>query len=58
MATTYFEEVLLEENQRNLAWLLSEFNPDEDERDELLLAKIIGGKAKDNELSASLNRIK
>ena len=43
LATTYFEEVLLEENQRNIAWLLSEFNPDADERDELLLANILGG---------------
>ena len=43
LATTYFEEVLLEENQRNIAWLLSEFDPDADQRDELLLTNIIGG---------------
>ena len=48
METTYFEEVLLKENQRNIAWLLSEFDPDADQRDELLLANIIG-KKKDTE---------
>ena len=42
LASTTFEEVLLDESQRNIAWLLSEFDPGSDKRDELLLKNIIG----------------
>ena len=42
LATTYFEEALLDESQRNIAWLLAEFDPGADTRDQLLLTNIIG----------------
>ena len=33
----YFEQWMLEEDKRNVSWLLSEFDPDSDVRDQLLL---------------------
>ena len=45
LATTYFEQDLLQENQRNISWLLSEFDPAANTKDEILLSGITGYKA-------------
>ena len=42
LATTYFENGLLDENERNIGWLLSEFDPAANEKDDLLLLGITG----------------
>ena len=42
LATTYFEKSLLDENQRNISWLLSEFDPAANKKDEILLEGITG----------------
>lgn len=42
LAITAYDEALLDENQRNLAWLLNEFNPSTDEKDDILMAGITG----------------
>ena len=45
LATTYFEQDLLQEHQRNISWLLSEFDPAANTKDEILLTGITGYKA-------------
>ena len=45
LATTYFDKGLLDENQRNISWLLSEFDPAAYNKDEILLEGITGYRA-------------
>jgi len=44
LAGSYFERFLLNEDERNVGWLLSEFDPDNDQKDMLLLKGITGFK--------------
>ena len=49
LATTYFEKALLDEDQKNIDWLLADFDPDNDAKDLLLLEGITGFKATPND---------
>ena len=49
LATTYFEKALLDEDQKNIDWLLADFDPDNDAKDLLLLEGITGYKATTND---------
>ena len=47
----YFEESLLEPDQRSVEWLLSQLNPQESEKDRLLIQLITGFDSQDDEQS-------
>ncbi len=42
LGTNYFEQDLLDESQRNVGWLMQQFNPESDELDEILMSGITG----------------
>ena len=44
LAQSYFEQFILSENERNIGWLLAEFDPENDIKDQYILEGITGYK--------------